>query len=141
VKGDRIGLAEDLVTACARMMRWTPAGDLPLSLAGARVIARVQENGASRVGDLADMEHSSQPTVTNHVKRLEAQGFLARTPDPTDGRAWMITVTPAGREALAQVRRMLAANIEPYFEQLTDEEVAAIRAGVAAMQRLMTLRD
>lgn len=140
MKEDLTGLADDLVTACARMLRWTPVGDLPISLAGARLIARVVENGPTRVGDLAEQEHSSQPTITNHIKRLEANGLLARTPDPTDGRAWMITATPQGIEQLAEVRRTLAANIEPRLTELSDHDRAAIRAGVEAMQRLMRLK-
>jgi DNA-binding MarR family transcriptional regulator len=140
VDEDLSRLAHDLVTACARMLRWTPVGDLPISLAGARLIARVTEHGPARVGDLAEQEHSSQPTITNHIKRLEAQGLLTRTPDPTDGRAWMITATPAGVAQLAEVRRTLAANIEPLLTELGDDDRAAIRAGVDAMQRLMRLK-
>jgi DNA-binding MarR family transcriptional regulator len=134
------GLAEELVTACARMIRWTPAGDLPISLAAARLIARVVENGPTRVGDLAEQEHSSQPTITNHIKRLESLGLLSRAPDPTDGRAWIITATEEGRAKLAMVRRMLAANIEPMVAQLSDADREALRAGVVAMHRLMALR-
>jgi DNA-binding MarR family transcriptional regulator len=140
VDEDLTGLADDLVTACARMLRWTPVGDLPISLAGARLIARVVENGPTRVGDLAEQEHSSQPTITNHIKRLEAHGLLRRTSDPTDRRAWMIAATPQGVEQLAEVRRILAANVEPWLTELSNEDQTAIRAGVEAMQRLMQMR-
>lgn len=134
------GLAEELVTACARMIRWTPAGDLPISLAAARLIARVEEDGPARVGDLAEAEHCSQPTITNHIKRLESLGLLRRSPDPTDGRAWIITATEEGSRRLGEVRRMLGDNIEPRVALLSEEDRQALRDGIRAMHRLMALQ-
>lgn len=37
-------------------------------------------------------------SVTNSVDRLEAAGLVRRTPHPTDGRATLVEVTPAGRD-------------------------------------------
>jgi DNA-binding MarR family transcriptional regulator len=56
--------------------------------------------GPRRVTELAALERTSQPGMTGILARLAAAGLVRRDPDPTDGRATLITVTEAGsREA------------------------------------------
>lgn len=132
-------LGEDLITTAARVVRWAPKTGFGLSLAAARILARLSDNGPSRIGDLAAQERSSQPTITNHVKRLEAAGLVARRVDPTDARAWMIDLTEAGRQELASMRSSLGTNVEPYLAKLPESDLTALRAGIEAMRRLMTV--
>jgi DNA-binding MarR family transcriptional regulator len=67
------------------------------------------------VGRLAQLEDVSQPTVTKLVNALEAAGLVQRQPDPADGRASLVHLSPGGR---ALVRRARARKIE-YIESLT----------------------
>ncbi|HEX2704808.1 MAG TPA: MarR family transcriptional regulator [Candidatus Lustribacter sp.] len=39
-------------------------------------------------------------TMTNRVDRLEQRGYVARSPDPTDRRGVIVTLTPRGAEAV-----------------------------------------
>ena len=73
-----------------------PTDGFTMSLAATRLMARLLDNGPTRISDLATQERSSQPTITNHVKRLEAAGLVGRATDPQDLRAWMIDLTPPG---------------------------------------------
>jgi DNA-binding MarR family transcriptional regulator len=134
---DLAQLSRDLVTTCARMIRWIPTNGLPLSLAAARLLARLEENGPSRVSDLAAKERSSQPTITNHVKRLEASGLVARSADPDDRRAWRIDVTDFGRSQLADARQILARNIRPALAELSNADRTALSRGIAVMHQMM----
>ena len=95
-------LGEELVTTAARIVRWVPTDGFTLSLAAARLLARMLDNGPTRISDLATQERCSQPTITNHVKRLETAGLVDRAVDPHDARAWMIDLTPAGQQRLAE---------------------------------------
>jgi DNA-binding MarR family transcriptional regulator len=133
-------LGEALISTAARIIRWAPTSDSDLSLSAARILARILDNGPSRISDLAVAENSSQPTITNHVKRLETAGLVQRRADPTDARAWMIDLTPRGRDRLADMRRAMGANVEPYLEQLSEEDRAALRRGLDVMRRLMTFQ-
>ena len=72
-----------------------------ISLAAARLLARLQDNGPTRISDLAVAERCSQPTITNHVKRLEAAHLVDRAADPRDARAWMIKLTKTGEQQLS----------------------------------------
>ena len=90
-------LGEDLITTAARMVRWVPkSDDIMLSLAAARILARLNDSGPTRISDLAAAERSSQPTITNHVKRLEALRLVERQTHPGDARAWIISLTADG---------------------------------------------
>ncbi len=132
-------LGESLISTAARVVRWAPKGESDLSLSAARILARLSDKGSQRISDLAAAEKSSQPTITNHVKRLESAGLVGRTADPTDARAWMIDLTPRGHQRLAELRSTMGTNVEPYIAQLDEDERAALARGLEVMRRLMTL--
>ncbi len=131
-------LGEDLVTTAARIVRWVRTDGLTVSLASARILARLSDQGPSRISDLAALERSSQPTITNHVKRLEAADLVARSADPSDARAWTISLTQRGEDELAQMRSMLGANVQPHLARLPQRDLKALRQGLEVMRRLMT---
>ena len=82
-------------------------------------------------------ENCSQPTITNHVQRLEFQHLVTRTADPTDARAWMIGLTDTGRERLAEMRHSLGTSVLPMLSSLSRKDRKALRGGLDAMRRLM----
>ena len=133
-------LGEDLITTAARAVRWVPNPDsFGLSLAAARILVRLSDNGPSRISDLAEWELSSQPTITNHVKRLEASGLVERSADAHDARAWRISLTPEGTRQLGEMRNVLGTRVEPYLARMSRRDLKALREGVDAMRRLMAL--
>src|SRR5688500_12079014 len=112
-------LGEDLITTAARMVRWAPTEGWAMSLASARILARLSDSGPSRISDLASLEKCSQPTITNHVKRLETLGLVSRSTDPADARAWVIELTPSGVSQLRSMRNSFGTNLKPYLAALT----------------------
>ena len=58
-----------------------------------------------RMTDLARATMLSSGGTTRLVGRLEDRGFIRRNQDPDDARAFRATLTPAGRQKLAQARR------------------------------------
>lgn len=130
-------LGEDLVTTSARIVRWARADGLNLSLASGRILARLLDRGPSRISDLAALERSSQPTITNHIKRLEAARLVSRSADPSDARAWTIQLTDLGLQQLAEMRRVMGASVEPHLSQLGEADRVALRDGIEVMRRLM----
>lgn len=130
-------LGELLVSTAAAVVRRVPGDGMELSLAAARVLARIRDNEPVRISDLAIQERSSQPTITNHVKRLEAAGLVERELDHTDARAWLITLTPLGHERLVELRNQMATNVEPMLDKLSARDRKALRAGLEVMQRVI----
>ncbi len=79
----------------------------------------------ARVGTLAAELGVSSPTLSDAVASLEAKGLLRRTPDPDDGRASILTLTPEGRR--------LAADADAALGPILDaaRAVAPTRRGAA----------
>ena len=140
VSEDLHELGEILVSTAAAVVRRVPTDGLEVSLAAARVMARISDNGPCRISDLAIQERSSQPTITNPVKRLEAAGLVERSTDPTDARAWLIDLTERGRPRLGEIRAQLGTNIEPMLEMLSARDRKALRAGLEVMRRMVAAR-
>jgi DNA-binding MarR family transcriptional regulator len=98
-------LGADLLSVVARINRLaTQRARLPLPFAQARLLSTIEDQGATRISDLAALDHCSQPTMTTQVRRLEDAGLVSRAVDPDDARAVLIRITPEGVETLRQVR-------------------------------------
>lgn len=55
----------------------------------------------------------SRAGVSKTLAKLERRGFIARTPNPADRRAALVTVTPAGARAVDELfPRQLAAEVD-----------------------------
>ena len=86
--------------------------------------------GRRRISELALAENCSQPTITNHVKRLEAAHLVDRTADPRDARAWMIKLTKKGNQQLSLMRDSIGTSLEPYLATMSRRDLKALREGV-----------
>ena len=69
------------------------AGITDITLAQARVAARIGPDG-SRVSDLAAQARITKQSAAFLIEQLEAAGYVQRVPDPTDGRARLVRLTP-----------------------------------------------
>jgi DNA-binding MarR family transcriptional regulator len=94
-------------------------------------------DGPVRVTELAAAERLAQPTVTLLVKGLEARGLVERGPDPDDGRAVLVRVTDAGRNAVDSIRAELRAALRVHLAALSDEQVHALAAASDALVPLI----
>lgn len=66
------------------------------------------------------------PTVSQMLRRLEAQGFLRRSLDPKDLRRYRLELTPEGEKALAQAEALLEAALARRLARLTPKEQALL---------------
>jgi len=88
-----------------------------IGFAAVAVLGKVIDDGPMRMSDLAEAGRIHPAALTRQVQALEAEGYIERSPDPTDGRAAVVRVTPAGRAAH---RRVQQANDAIMAEQLSD---------------------
>ncbi len=131
-------LSADLLAVVARINRLaTQRVRMPLPFAQARLLSAIEDQGASRISDLAALDHCSQPTMTTQVRRLEDAGMVTRTADPDDARAVLISITPRGTATLEQVRTDRGAAVDPYLARLSADDRHTLRDAVAVMRRLL----
>jgi len=132
------GLGADLLAVVARLNRLANQRiQMPLPAAQARLLATVEVHGEARIGDLAAVDHCSQPTMTTQVRRLEEAGLVTRTSDPGDARAVRIRITAEGRRTLNAVRADRAAAIEPQLGLLESSERQVLADAVQVLRRLL----
>jgi DNA-binding MarR family transcriptional regulator len=107
-----------------------------LSLTAAATLARLQRSGPARLTELASAEGVSQPSMTALIARLADQGLVRRSADPHDGRAVVLTLTPAGGELLAQRRAERTRQITGPLAGLSHDDVRRIADALPALIRL-----
>jgi DNA-binding MarR family transcriptional regulator len=136
--GPQPGLGADLLAVVARLNRLaTQRIQMPLPAAQARLLATIEAHGETRIGDLAAVDHCSQPTMTTQVRRLEDAGLVTRTVDPGDARAVRIRITARGIRMLNAVRADRAAAIEPQLAVLEPTDRQVLTDAVQVLRRLL----
>jgi len=64
----------------------------------------------------------STPTVSIGVRQLEKSGFMERQPDPLDGRAVKLFLTPVGQELYQSTYEFRCQKFERLLTSLTTQE-------------------
>ena len=132
------GLGADLLAVVARLNRLaTQRIQMPLPAAQARLLATIEAQGEARIGDLAAVDHCSQPTMTTQVRRLGEAGLVTRTVDPGDARAVRIRITADGKRTLNAVRADRAAAIEPQLALLAPADREVLQEAVDVLRRFL----
>jgi DNA-binding MarR family transcriptional regulator len=101
--------------------RGLPGG---LSAPRMRLLLALKDAAPLRMGDLAASLGISARTVTTLVDALESEGMIARQPHPTDRRATLLDLTPAGRASIDEIGRAQ--------RDLAEEALAALDAAERA---------
>ena len=57
-----------------------------------------------RISELATTLHNDVSTVSRQVSSLVARGLLEKSADPSDGRAWVVSLTEHGRTSLGRIQ-------------------------------------
>ena len=109
-----------------------------LSRSAAATLAHLRDDGPQRIGTLAAGESVTQPTMTCLIQRLERERLVQRAPDPEDGRAARIAITPAGVAALDERAARRAAALAPHLDRLDTQERRALADALDAIATLLT---
>ena len=95
-------MADRLHSAAIHLLRRLRVEDEALGISAPRLSALsvLVFAGPRRVGELAEAEQVEPPTMTRLVDGMERDGYVAREPDPEDGRAVIVRATAKGIRAL-----------------------------------------
>jgi DNA-binding MarR family transcriptional regulator len=139
---DRSAEAPDLavrlrlaVTRTARRLR--QEGTVGFSPSQGAMLATIDLHGPLTPSELALRERVQRPTVTRMLARLEADGIVERAADPADGRSFLVSLTPAGRELLMEVRTRKDAYLARRLRELDDDDRAALDRAATVLEHLL----
>lgn len=130
------GLAEAADALDQLAVWWRRLVPTEVSQSAIVTLHTLRRDGPLRVSELASREALTQPGTTLLVNRLEAAGHAERIPDPTDGRASLVRITPLGRKVLADRHAARVAILVDQVRHLSDADRAAFLAALPALDRL-----
>jgi len=99
-------------------------------------LATLERHGAMTPGELAEHEKVQPPSMTRVIAALADWELVTRSPDPTDRRQVILSVTSSGRELVQQVRRRREAWLARRLAELTPPERAALLAAAPILEKL-----
>jgi MarR family transcriptional regulator for hemolysin len=99
------------------------AAEIPLNLAQAKALVRLEKNEGVSQARLAELAEVDPMTMVRILDRMEAEGLLERRPDPADRRARCLYLTAKAKPILNEIWR------------LSEEIRAEIFAGVSKEER------
>ena len=123
------------VTRTARRLR--QEGTIGFTASQGALLATIERHGPLTPSELAQRERVQRPTVTRMLARLEEDGIVQRAADPADGRSFLVSLTPHGRELLAEVRTRKDAYLAQRLSALDDEERAALARAADLLEHLL----
>jgi len=131
--------ALDLRVALGRLLRRlreVSTGE-ELSTSQASVLARLGKGEAATASGLAEIEGVRPQSMAATIAALEQAGLVTRTPDPSDGRRQLVTLTRAGRDAERGNRDARHAWLERVMaEQLSDSERRTLATAAVIIDKL-----
>ncbi|WP_067906800.1 MarR family winged helix-turn-helix transcriptional regulator [Actinomadura rubrobrunea] len=87
-----------------------------------RLLAALEEFGPASQADLGRRTGIDRSDVVAMLNELSDQGLVRRSPDPSDRRRNVITITPAGTRRLHRLDRVLAQIQDELLAPLSPDE-------------------
>jgi DNA-binding MarR family transcriptional regulator len=112
------------------------SAEMPISLGLLSALFTLTKEGPLRPGELAAREGIAAPSMTKTVTALESGGYVERTADPVDGRAWLIRATAAGRKLVDSTQEQKLHGLARRIQALEPEQVTALMAALPALEAL-----
>ncbi len=142
----REDLVEDLIKHMERMQahtraRLSPAwSGLDLTMPQTKTLFYLAD-GPRRMSDVSARLGVGMPAATSMIDRLFSKGLVERGPDPSDRRAVVCSLTPAGRDAVDRFWRLGRTRTEALAAVLTTEELEIVVPAMEIMADAVRRRE
>jgi DNA-binding MarR family transcriptional regulator len=111
--------------------------DGEVTLSQASVLVRLEREGSSTPGALAAGEQIRPQSMGAILAALQDRGLVSRSPDPSDGRRVLMSMTAAGRQSLQGVRQEKARRLaRAITEGLSPSEQRQLIDAIPLLERL-----
>lgn len=124
------------IVRTARVLRQDAAAEAGLGAGNTAALATIKRDGPLTPSELAEIERVKRPSMTRTLACLDREGLIERTPDPADGRSSLVSISAAGRERLALLRRRKSAYLARRLDKLDPEEVATLARAAEILERM-----
>ena len=123
-------------TRLARRLRQESGAGLSPSQQSA--LAVISNHGPLTLGALAEHERVAPPSITKIVSKLECDGLVTRTPDPTDRRVCRVAISTEGADLLEESRRRKTAWLTARISQLDADRQRRLSDALDVLDELIS---
>jgi DNA-binding MarR family transcriptional regulator len=133
-----LAVAADVRRGALRLARRLRAERPPGALSGNKisVLGYLYRQGPATPGDVAAAERQQPQSLTRVFAELELAGLVARARSDRDGRQSLLSLTPAGRDALLQDMAQRDGWLAGALSELTEAEAQVLRIAAGLMDRV-----
>jgi DNA-binding MarR family transcriptional regulator len=133
-----LALAAELRAAVNRLAFYLrrDAGKRDLTPSRLAALAALDRGGPQRPGDVAARLGISAASMSRLTEVLEAGGWVRRTPDAADRRAFVLDLTEEGSAALNDIRREGTGSLADDVAQLSPGDRATLSAALPVLAAL-----
>ncbi len=130
-------IAFELNSVAIHLVRRLRRADESLGVSAARLSALsvLVFGGPCSINQLAAAEQVAGPTMSKLVAALEASGFVARAPDPSDARAVVLRPTSKGRALMERGRRQRVERLARELRNLPAKDLATLAQATEILRR------
>ena len=109
-----------------------------IAASGFEALRYLRDHPSSRVADVAAAFAAGIGAISKGVDRLEARGYVARFPNPADGRSSLISLTASGAALVAEAERTFNGRLEELIAPaVSADRIGAARTALAALRRAL----
>jgi len=121
----RRAVADRLHSVAIHVLRHAREADRAAGLGPARLSALsvLVYGGPCTLGELAECEQVTPPTMTRIVQGLEADGLAERKPAPGDARSFIVRATRKGEQVLQRARRARLERIDALLSRASGADL------------------
>jgi DNA-binding MarR family transcriptional regulator len=112
------------------------ARDALIGHGGLSALATLIADGPQRAGVLAETEGITAPAMTRILNSLTEQGYVARRPDPADGRATLVEATDAGRDLVLSGRASRLRALQDRLLALPEDQRRQLLDALPSLEEL-----
>ncbi|PSJ40993.1 bifunctional helix-turn-helix transcriptional regulator/GNAT family N-acetyltransferase [Allosphingosinicella deserti] len=99
------------------------------------------EAGAASIGEIAQAMRMSQPAITRNVDRLVRSGLVDVLPSRADRRQRVVSLSIAGREALARAKTSVSPRVEEAVRALAADLSGPLLEQIATLESRLAERS
>lgn len=111
------------------------AGYTDLTTAQMKLMQRIGPSG-TRLTELAEQAQVTKQTVGYLVDQLETGGWVERVPDPTDGRARLVRLTPRAEQAIPIANAAVAEATAAWEAHLGTRQMTQLRRALTSLREI-----
>jgi DNA-binding MarR family transcriptional regulator len=121
----------------SRLLRRIGASSSELGHGAVSALFTLVRHRSMRLGDLAAKEGVAPPTLSRIVSSLVDGGYVRRTPDPNDGRAFLVTATEEGERVASGLYSTRLRELQRRLDRMPADQVKLLVAALPALENLV----